>query len=156
MPIPAGMEDSIPKPAGTNRNVVFNFHLVGGLFRLPAILIAMLNCGTIKLETYVNVSLLMLTLAVMYCRSRPSANLNLAEISVEISLEVLTTMLNCGTIKLDMCINISLFRLTLTSVMLLCFNGTSTCLVLIEITLEVLTTIIFPYTRCMRWFYYSK
>lgn len=106
MPIPAGMEDSIPKPAGTNRNVVFNFHLVGGLFRLPAILIAMLNCGTIKLETYVNVSLLMLTLAVMYCRSRPSANLNLAEISVEISL-------------------------------------------------EVLTTIIFPYTGCMRWFYYS-
>lgn len=65
-------------------------------------------------------------------------------------------MLNCGTIKLDMCINISLFRLTLTSVMLLCFNGTSTCLVLIEITLEVLTTIIFPYTGCMRWFYYSK
>lgn len=93
MPIPAGMEDSIPKPAGTNRNVVFNFHLVGGLFRLPAILIAMLNCGTIKLETYVNVSLLMLTLAVMYCRSRPSANLNLAEISVEISLEVLTTII---------------------------------------------------------------
>ena len=152
MPIPAGMEDSIPKPAGTNRNVVFNFHLVGGLFRLPAILIAMLNCGTIKLETYVNVSLLMLTLAVMYCRSRPSANLNLAEISVEISLEVLTTMLNCGTIKLETYVNVSLLMLTLA--VMYCRSRPSANLNLaeisVEISLEVLTTIIFPYTKCIR------
>ena len=31
MQIPAGTEDSVPKPTGTKPNVVFTFHLTGGL-----------------------------------------------------------------------------------------------------------------------------
>jgi len=49
----------------------------------------MLNCDTIKLETYVNVSLLMLTMAAMLYWSRSSADPTF----IEMSLEVLTTII---------------------------------------------------------------
>lgn len=63
-------------------------------------------------------------------------------------------MLNWITIKQDMYINVSLMELTLTLVMSGYMNSnsnrSSTGLALAEAAKEVLTTIIFPYTRCVR------
>ena len=52
----------------------------------------MLNCDIIKLETFVNLSLLILIMATISCLIEASTAYSVSRILLEISLEVLTTI----------------------------------------------------------------